>query len=67
MVRSIDFDNPRYRQSYGRPFGELCTRLRMENGEAINDVSCCYGLISDMTDDLEDMCASCKHFRIWQK
>lgn len=65
MGRSIDLDNPRYKPGYGRPFGELCTRLRMENGEVIDGVTCCYGLISDMTDDYEKACLRCDHFQEW--
>lgn len=67
MARSIDLDNPRYRSMWGRPFGELCTRLRMQSGEVISGVSCCDGLISDMTDDYEKKCKTCKHFLVWQQ
>lgn len=67
MARSIDMDNPRYQQERmsKRPFGELCTRLRMMNGEVVDGVTCCYGLISDKTDDYEDACKRCEHFLAW--
>lgn len=61
----IDLENPRYKGGYGRPFGELCTRLRHENGEKINGVPCCYGLISEQTDNFERKCLTCDSFRMW--
>lgn len=65
MTCSVDMENPRYQRTWARPFGELCTRMRMENGEKINGISCCYGLTSDRTDDYEKECKSCEHFLAW--
>lgn len=61
----VNLDNARYQRRYGRPFGELCTRLRMENGEKIDGVSCCHGLTNEQTDDYQKECLSCEHFLIW--
>jgi hypothetical protein len=59
------YENSRYRAGWSRPFGELCTRLKHENGEKINGVACCYGLTNEMTDDYEKVCMNCKHWLIW--